>query len=192
MRRPSQDQNQGHSPSILCFCSSIESLHLHQYHPHCALSSTISAISSIPIHSILLLPLWHFWNSQGFPPTDQRRHKRNWPLTRDVLGSQEEHRCAGLLRPFSTLLHLHQKLHYFSSRFFCHVQRNFWVESVTSHSCFLPCTLSMPCPSRLPSISESLPHIPSIPHSSMACSAYFELSRHIANALPIPLRLTSI
>ena len=129
-------QHQGHSHSILCFCSSIKSLHFHQYFLHCALSSSISTIRGVPINSILLLPLRHFWCSPGFPPTDQRRHKRNWPLTRDVLQNQREHRRAGLLRPFSTLFHLLQELHDFSARFFCQVQRNFWVESVTFHSCF--------------------------------------------------------
>ena len=52
-----------------------------QYFPHCLLSS-VSTIRGVPINSILLLPLRHFWCSQGFPPTNQRRHQCNRSLTR--------------------------------------------------------------------------------------------------------------
>ena len=106
-------RDQSHSSSILCFCSSIKSLHFHQYFPHGLLGSFIRAVRGVPIHAILLPSLRHFWCSQGFPPTNQRRRKRNRPLTRDA-----------------------QEFHNFSSRFFCQVQKNFWVESVASHSCF--------------------------------------------------------
>ena len=149
MRRPGPDhrkadsleslrkvQHQGHRTSIFCFCSSFKSLHFHQYFPHCALSSSISPVASVPINAILLLSLRHFWCSQGFPPTTQRRHERNRPLSRNIFRNQEEHRRASLLRPFTTLFHLLQELDNFSSRFVCQVQRNCWVESVTSHSCF--------------------------------------------------------
>ena len=95
-------------------------VNLHQNFPDCLLSSSISAISGVLIHTIHLLPFRHFWCSQGFPPTNQRRHQRNRPLTRDILQDQEEHR-----RPFSTLFHLFQQLHHFSSCFFCQVQGTF-------------------------------------------------------------------
>ena len=81
---------------------------------------------------ILLLPLRHFRCSQGFPPTKQRRHERNWSFTRDILRNPEEHHRACLLRPFSTLL---QELHDFSSRFFRHIQVNLGVEAITPYSC---------------------------------------------------------
>ena len=123
---PRKVQHQGHSPSILCCCSSIKSLHFHQYFPHCTLSSSSSPVDSVPINAMLLLPLRHFWCSQGFPHTNQRRRERSRPLTRNVLKNQEEHRRARLLRPFTTLFHLLQELDNFSSRFFCQVQKNFW------------------------------------------------------------------
>ena len=74
------------------------------------------------MNTVLQLPLRHFWCSQGFPPTNQRWHERNRSLTCNILRSQEEHRRACLLRPSSTLLHLLQELHNFSSCFFCQVQ----------------------------------------------------------------------
>ena len=135
VRRPSPDHRKADSLECLRFCSSIKSLHIHQYIPHCALSSSISTIRGVPIQAIFLLSLRHLKCSQGFPPPNQRWHARNRPLTCNRLRNQEEHRCAGSLRPFSTLFHLLRELDNFSSRFFCQVQRNFWVESVTSHSC---------------------------------------------------------
>ena len=84
----------------------FEPLHLHQHFPNCLLSSSISAVNSVSINTILLLPLRHFWCPQGFPPAYQRGHQRNRPLTCNVLLHQEEHRRASLLRPFFTLFHL--------------------------------------------------------------------------------------
>ena len=72
-----QASDQSHSPLILCFCSCTKSLHFQQYLPHCALNSSISTIRGVPINSILLLPLHHFWCSQSFSSTDQRWRKRN-------------------------------------------------------------------------------------------------------------------
>ena len=115
MRRPGKDHrkadsleclrqvyDQGHSSLCLCFRSCTKSLHF----PHCTLSSSVSTIGGVPMDAVLLLPLRHLRHSQSFPPTDQRWHQRNWPLTRDVFGNQQEHRGAGLLQPLATLLHL--------------------------------------------------------------------------------------
>ena len=102
--RQVQDQGQGSLIFFLRFA--IQSFHLHQYFPYCLLSSSVSAIRGVAIHSILLLPLRHFWCSQSFPPTNQRRHKRNWSFTRDILRNQRKHRRAWLVAPFSTLFHL--------------------------------------------------------------------------------------
>ena len=135
-------QHQGHSPSIpsiLCFC------YFHQHFPHCALSSSISTIHGVPIDSILLLLLRHFWCSQAFPATNQRWHECNRLLTRIVPRNQEEHRCAGCV---AAICHCGppypgpRKISHLVS--FVKVQKNFWVEILTSHSCFLPCTISMP------------------------------------------------
>ena len=58
-------------------------------------------VSGVPISTTPLLPFRYIWCSDNFPPAYQRRHKRKRPLTRDILRYQEEHCCAGLLRPFS-------------------------------------------------------------------------------------------
>ena len=133
VRRPSPDhrkadplkslrqvQDQGHSSLFFCL----------QDFPHCALSSSVTTIRGVPLPAILLLPLCHFWRSQGFPPASQSWHERNRPFTCDILRNQEEHRRAGLLRPFFALHQLLQELHGFSSCLFCQVQGNFRVESV--------------------------------------------------------------
>ena len=80
------------------------SFHLHQSCPHCSLSSSIPAICTVPIHTVLLLPLCYLRCSEGFPLTYQLRHQRNRPFTRNIFWNQEEHRCACLLRLFATLL----------------------------------------------------------------------------------------
>ena len=97
-----QVQNQCHRSSILFFCFAIKPFHLHQDLPHGLLGSSIPAICGVPIHTILLLPVFHFWCPQCFPPTYQRWHGRNRHLTRDILWDQEEDRRAGLLRLCST------------------------------------------------------------------------------------------
>ena len=193
MRRPGPDhrkadpleclrkvQHERHSPSILCFCPSIKSFHFHQYFPHCTLSSSISPV----INAILLLPLCHFWCSQGFPPTINVGIS-GIGLSLVTFFGIKKNIVAGLLRPLATLLHFLQEFHHFSPGFFCQVQRNFRVESVASHSCFCLVQSRCPCPDRLLSISATLPHIPPTPNSSMACSAYSVFPRHIANTLPI-------
>ena len=82
----------------------------------------------------------HFVTS-GALNASRRRHQRNWSFTRDILRNQEEHRCVGLLRPLSTLLHVLQEFRNSSSLFFCQVQRNSGMEAVTSYSS-LCCVLS--------------------------------------------------
>ena len=79
-----QVQHQCHCSQFFFPCSVFEPLHLQQNFPDCLLSSSISAISSVPINAVLLLPLRHLRCSQSFPPTYQRRHKRNRPLTCDI------------------------------------------------------------------------------------------------------------
>ena len=131
----SNAQNQGCCSLILFSRLVFEPLHSNR------ISNTVRcappfrpSVSSVPIHATFLLLLRHLRCSQGFPPTNQRRHQRNRSLTRDILRYQEEHRRASLLRPFSTWFHLFQKLHDFSSCFFCQVQGNVRVEAVASHS----------------------------------------------------------
>ena len=116
-----------HRSLILSSCLVVESFHFHQ----CPSPS----ISGIPSNTIFVLSFCHLRRPQSFPPTDHRRHKRNWPLTRDILRNQEEHRYAGLLRPSPTLFHLLQELHHFSSCFSCQIQRNFGVKAIASCSC---------------------------------------------------------
>ena len=73
--------------------------------------------SSVASHSKydVLLPFSNLWLSQGFPPTNQRWHKRNGTLARDDFRNQDKHRCASLLRPSPTLFHLLQEFHHLSS-----------------------------------------------------------------------------
>ena len=55
-----QVQHQGHCSLIFISCSFCVPLHRHQGLPHCSLSSSISAICSVLIDAVLLLPLRHF------------------------------------------------------------------------------------------------------------------------------------
>ena len=92
-----QVQNQSYC-SLIFFPCTISMLSIFgQDLPYSSLSSSISAAGSVPIYAVLLLPLRHLWSSQGFPPTNQRRHKRPRPLTRDILRYQEEHHRACLV-----------------------------------------------------------------------------------------------
>ena len=50
-----QVQDQGQGSLIFCPCSVFEHLHLPQNIPDCLLSSSISAISSVPINAVLLV-----------------------------------------------------------------------------------------------------------------------------------------
>ena len=110
----------------------------------------------------------------------------NRSLTRDILRDQEEHRRASLLRPFATLFHLLQELYDFSSCFFCHVQGNFRMESVASHSCF--CIVQSGCFFFSRSHSFSLGKASSNFFNSSfskVCPPHFAHFRHTASALPI-------
>ena len=120
--RQSQDQGQG--SLIVVPCYTTKSFHLQLNFTHCLLGSSISPTSSVPIHTILMLSLRHFRSTHSFPPTNQCRHERDRSLTRNILRYQEQHRCASLLRPLSTLLHLLQEHHHFSSCFSCQFQGN--------------------------------------------------------------------
>ena len=82
-----QVEDQGCGSLVFCSRFIFEPLHFHQNFPHCSLSSSISAISSVPINVIPLLPHRHLRCSQGFSPSYQSRHKRSRSLTRDILRS---------------------------------------------------------------------------------------------------------
>ena len=127
-------QHQGNCSQIFFSCSVFEPLRLHQNFPDCLLSSSISAISSVSINTILPLSFHHFWCSQSFPPAYQRRHQRNRPLTRDILRYQEEHRRTSLLRPFSTLFHLFPITPPLLLLFLSSTPGRLWMEAVASHS----------------------------------------------------------
>ena len=159
MRRPSQDQRkadslewlrqaQGQSRGSLlfCFCLPIKSFHFHKNFPHCALISSVTTIRDVPIHAILLLPLCHFWRSQGFPPTSNVGISAIGLSLVTFFGIEKNIVVQACCCHFATLLHLHWKLHDFSSCFSCQIQGNFRVESVASH------TISMPF-SRSPSFN---------------------------------------
>ena len=112
VRRPSPDhwqadtlegiclvQNQRHRSLIFFLCCSIKSFHFHQDFPDCSLSSSISAIGSVLLNPIPLLPLRQLRSPQHFPPTYLRRHQRNRPFTRNILWNQEEHCHSDRLSP---------------------------------------------------------------------------------------------
>ena len=109
----SQDQYQGDRSLIFFSCLKITSVHVQHIYPHHTIRSFISSISGTPFNTMFVLPFLHLRRPQSFPPTNHRRHERNWPLTRDIFWNQEEHRCAGLLQPSPTLFHLLQ-IHHFS------------------------------------------------------------------------------
>ena len=127
--------HQGHRSLVFFLGVFIKSFHFHYNFPPGLLGSSTPAICSIPLLTVLLLPLCHVWRPQCFPPPYQRRHQRNRPLTHDILRNQEEHRCACFLRLLATVLHFLHEFHNSSSRFFCQVQRNSGMEAVTFHSC---------------------------------------------------------
>ena len=136
-------QHQSRCSQIFFSRAIFEPLHLHQIFPYNSLSSSISAISSVPINSIPPLPLRRLKYSQSFSSTYQRWHERNRPLARNTFRNQEEHRRASLLRPLATLLQFLHELRHFSSCFFCQNQGNFWVDATATHSCF--CLIQTRC-----------------------------------------------
>ena len=110
------------SPSILSFCSSIESLHFHQYFPHCGRSSFRFDHPWRPNHldaSAATSPLLVL---QGFPPTDHVGTSAiglslvTFSRTKQNIVVQA---CCGHL---PTLFHILQELDNFSSRFFCQLK----------------------------------------------------------------------
>ena len=58
-------QHQGHSPSILCFCSSIKSLNFHQFFPHCALGSSISTIRGVHTRCFVQVAFFYLGNASS-------------------------------------------------------------------------------------------------------------------------------
>ena len=133
----------------------------------------------IPLNTMFLLSVRHLWRSQGFPPTNHRKHNRNGTLARDVLRDQEEHRCASLLRPSPTLLHLLQEFHHLSSCFFRKFQGNFGMKAITLHSRLLPGNSLLP--SLTPSLTTLAYHPP---NSSTACPLGLARSCHMVRVLP--------
>ena len=129
-----QVQHRSHRSPIFFRCPIFK--HLHQDFPDCLPSSSITAISSVPINTVLQQPLRRLRCSQNFLPTYQGWQKRNRPLAPNILRNEEKYRRAGLLRPLSALLHLLQELNHLFSCFFCEIQGNFWVEAIVTYSCF--------------------------------------------------------
>ena len=134
LERLGQVQDQRHRSLIFFLCFVFESFHLQQNLPHCSLCSSISAICSVPLNKVFLVPFRHCWCSQSLPPTNQRWHERNRPLAREVLWDREEHLCARLLRTFASVFHLFQELHNFPSHL-PQIQGDSRVEAVASHPC---------------------------------------------------------
>ena len=88
-----QVQGQGHRSQSFFSCSVFEPLHCQRNFPRCLLGSSISPVCSVPVHAIPLLPGRHLRCSQGFPPTNQRRHERNRALTCYIYGNQVQACC---------------------------------------------------------------------------------------------------
>ena len=127
---------------------------------HSACSSSATPIRGVPLNTIIVLPCCHR-RPQRFP-TNHRR----WPLTRDMLRNQEEHRCAGISHTVAPSPRIPQLLLLFHSP-------NPADMLGESHHTQLP---SLPCKSLPPELGHflftlaCLPSASSIPHFSMACS----------------------
>ena len=119
-----QVQDQGQSPLIFFLCFAIQSFHPN--FPHRLLGSSVSAICRI------------LWCSHGFPPTNQRRHERNWSLTHDILWNQEKYRRACLLRAiFHSTCSTFSKNSTVSPNVSCVTfRRTFWAEAIRTYFCF--------------------------------------------------------
>ena len=69
-----QVQHQGHRSQVSFPRSIFEPLHLQQNFPDSLLTSSVSAINSVPINTVLQVPFRQLRRSQSFPPTYHRRH----------------------------------------------------------------------------------------------------------------------
>ena len=145
----------------------------------------MSPINSVSLNAVLLLPLRHLRCSQSFPPTYQCRHERNRPLTCDIFQNQKEHRCASLLRPFSTFVPPFPATPQFLFLFLSSGPRGFWCGSHRILLLFSPCTISKLFPIRTLLALVRLPLTSSIPHLSKACPPCSARSHHTAKALHI-------
>ena len=110
--------------------------------------------------------------------SNHRGHKRNWTLTRDIFRTQEEHRCASLLRPFP-----HCSI--FSKSSTTSSLISLVMSNGTLHSCICLVRSRRLLKTSLLT-SACLPPTSSTPHFSTACPLRPALPFHIANALPIP------
>ena len=134
-----QIQDQGCRSLIFFSCLEFESFHVEQDFPHRSLSSLIASISGIPFTWILV-----FATLPRLAPSELPTNgSRNWPFTSGTPRNQEEHRCAGLLPPSSTLFHLLQQFHHFSS-FSWSNSEQLWGENHRIQLPFLPCKSSPP------------------------------------------------
>ena len=159
-RRQVQDQGQGSLIFFLCFA--IKSFHLQQNFPHCLLGSSISTVSGVPIHAILLLPLRSLrcsWHSSVSGRTSS--YKLVAAICHSAPPSLETPR--------------------FSSCSFCQMQGNFWVEAVASHSSFSSCTIF---PNRTLLALVRNPLISSIPHFPKACPPNYAHPHHMGGSSP--------
>ena len=110
----------------------------------------LSTICGVPINTVLQLPLCHIWCCQGFPPTYQRGHKRNRPLTCDMLRDSRRTSLCMLVAAFAPPLHLLQEFHDFSLSFLMSNPRVPWSGSCHIRLLLLLCTFSIPSPSHTP------------------------------------------
>ena len=119
-----------------------------------------------------------------FPPTDQRRHKRNRPLTRDI--SSESRRtslCKLVAAIFLLVPHFRSHSTIFSPCLFRQVYMGILgVEAIASYSCFLPISKFFQLRTQLALVG--LPLSSSIPHFSKICPPNFAHSHYTANVLP--------
>ena len=114
----------------------FEPLHLQQNFPDWLLSSSTSAISSVPINAVLFLPLRHLRYSQSFPPTYQRRHKRNRSPTCDIFRNQTRTSLVNLAAAIFHFVPPFPASPHFLLLFLSSSQRDFGVEAIASYSCF--------------------------------------------------------
>ena len=131
-----------------CVAEVIESFHLKQSLPDSAPSSTISSISGVPLNSIFfLLPSQHLWCTKSFPPTNNRRQQRNWPLAGDVLRGSRKTLSCELAAAISHAAPPSPKNSTASPLVSCEIQRNCGMKAIASHSCRCLVTLrSLPSP----------------------------------------------
>ena len=170
-----QAQDQGHCSHIFLSRAIFEPLHFRQNSPNCRLSSSISAISRVPINPILLMPLRHFWCPQSTDVSNVGINAIGLSLV-TFFGIKKNifvEACCGLFPLCSTLS---KKLHLF----LLSSPTELWGGSHRILLLSSPCTLSTLFPVRTLFALVGLPRISSNPHFSEACvsSMFCTLSSH--------------